>query len=86
MTDERYLRHVTVDTGHERRSPLSEVDPDIMEQLKALLTESIKFGKPMHVGAGFWVLAVLEKATSAEVVGALGDLERCLAWSWLYYF
>ena len=31
MTDERYLRHVTVDTGHERRLPLSEVDPDIME-------------------------------------------------------
>jgi len=133
MTDERYLRHVTVDTGHERRFPLSEVNPDIMEQLKPLLTESIKFGKPMHVGAGFWVLAVLEKATtlradiwhggpegqplvsmsvtgadsmqdlptarvrleslhdpkrtvSPEVVGALGDLERCLAWTWLYYF
>jgi len=23
---------------------------------------------------------------SPEVVGALGDLERCLAWTWLYYF
>ena len=101
--------------------------------MKPLLKESIKLGKPMHVGADFWVLAVLEKATtlradiwhgepegqplvsmsitgadavqdlptarvrleglhdpkrtvSAEAVAALGDLERCLAWTWLYYF
>ena len=120
----RHLNHRTKQTGHTRRSPLSEVEPAILEQLRPVVAEAIKGGQPRHVGADFWIRAredggrlvasvwhgdplvtmTVTRATgdappllevrlvavadprvrvSPDVVGALGDLERCLAWAWL---
>jgi len=122
------LRHLTAETGHERLSPLSEVEADVLEQVKPLLREAIKSGQPLHVGAEYWVAAcedggrlaasiwhgaalgdplvslTVTRATgdalpllevrlvavadprarvSPHVVGALANLERCVAWAWL---
>ena len=122
------LLYRTLDTGHERLFPLSEVEPGILEQVRPLVQEGIKSGQPLHVGADYWIAAcedggrlvasiwhgaalgdplvslTVTRATgdalpllevrlvavadprarvSPEIVGALGDLERCLAWSWL---
>lgn len=122
------LLYRVLDTGHERLSPLSEVEPGILEQVRPLVQEGIKNGQPLHAGADYWIAAcedggrlvaliwhgvalgdplvslTVTRATgdalpllevrlvavadprarvSPEVVGALGDLERCLAWSWL---
>ena len=122
------LIHRTLETGHERVFPLSEVEPGVLEQLRPLVQEGIKSGQPLHVGANYWIAAcedggrlvasiwhgaalgdplvsmtvtrasgdalpLLEvllvgvanprARVSPEVAGALGDLERCVAWCWL---
>ena len=50
----RLLIERTVDTGQERLWPLSEVEPDILAQLRPLVREAINSGKPVHVGANWW--------------------------------
>ena len=50
----RLLIERTIDTGQERLAPLSEVDPDILAQLRPLMQEAIKSGQPVHVGANWW--------------------------------
>ena len=50
----RLLIERTIDTGQERLAPLSEVDPDILAQLRPLVREAIKSGQRVHVGAGWW--------------------------------
>ena len=50
----RLLIERTIDTGQQRLSPLSEVDPDILAQLRPLVREAIKSGQRVHVGAGWW--------------------------------
>lgn len=54
------LRHLTAETGHERLSPLSEVEADVLEQVRPVLQEAIKHGDRRHVGAGWWIEAELE--------------------------
>jgi len=43
-----------MDTGEHRLSPLSEVEPDLLAQLRPLVQEAIKSGQRVHVGAGWW--------------------------------
>lgn len=50
----RLLIERTIDTGHVRLSPLSEVEPDILAQLRPLVREAVKSGQPVHVGANWW--------------------------------
>ena len=57
----RLLNQRTIDTGQERLSPLSEMDPDILAQLWPLVRESIKSGQRVHVGAGWWCRATVEQ-------------------------
>lgn len=48
------LIHQTRETGHVRTSPLSEVDPDVLAQLKPLVCEELDSSDPVHVGGGYW--------------------------------
>ncbi len=50
----RLLIQQTIDTGEHRLSPLSEVEPDHLAQLRPLVQEAIKSGQRVHVGAGWW--------------------------------
>ena len=50
----RLLIERNIDTGQERLAPLSEVNPDILAQLRPLVREAIKSGQRVHVGAGWW--------------------------------
>ena len=50
----RLLIERTIDTGQERLAPLSEVDRDILAQLRPLVREAIKSGQRVHVGGGWW--------------------------------
>ena len=56
----RSLIHRTVETGHVQPSPLADVDPDILEQIRPLLHEAIKGDVPVHVGADYWITASLD--------------------------
>ena len=53
----RSLIQRTIDTGQERLSPLSEVEPDILAKLRPLVREAVKSGQPVHVGANWWCRA-----------------------------
>lgn len=44
----------TIETGQERVLRLSEVEPDVLAQLRPLVREAIKSGQPVHVGANWW--------------------------------
>ena len=57
----RLLIERTIDTGQERLAPLSEVDPDILAQLRPLVWEAVKSGQRIHVGAGWWCRATVEE-------------------------
>ena len=57
----RPLIQRTMDTGQERLSPLSEVEPDILAQLRPLVREAIKSGQPVHVGANWWCRITVEQ-------------------------
>ena len=57
----RLLIQRTIDTGQERLSPLSEVEPDILAQLRPLVREAIKSGQPVHVGVNWWCRANVEQ-------------------------
>ena len=57
----RLLIQRTIDTGQERLSPLCEVDPDTLAELRPLVREAIKSGQRMHVGAGWWCRATVEQ-------------------------
>ena len=57
----RPLIQRTMDTGQERLSPLSEVEPDILAQLRPLVREAIKSGQPVHVGASWWCRITVEQ-------------------------
>lgn len=46
----RLLVERTLDTGQERVALLSEVDSDILAQLRPLVREAIKSGRHVHVG------------------------------------
>lgn len=50
----RLLVERTIDTGQERVALLSEVDSDILAQLRPLVREAIKSGRHVHVGGGWW--------------------------------
>ena len=50
-----------IESSQERLSPLSEVDPDILAQLRPLVREAIKSGQPVHVGANWWCRATVEQ-------------------------
>ena len=50
----RLLIERNIDTGQERLAPLSEVNPDILAQLRPLVREAIKSRQRVHVGGGWW--------------------------------
>ena len=59
----------TMETGEERLSPLSEMDPDILAELWPLMREAIKSGQRVHVGGGWWCRANVEQERlEAELV------------------
>ena len=65
----RALIQRTMDTGQERLSPLSEVEPDILARLRPLVREAIKSGQPVHVGASWWCgITVEEERLEAELL------------------
>ena len=55
----RLLIQRTIESGRERLSPLSEVEPDILAQLRPLVREAIESGQPVHVGASWWFRATV---------------------------
>ena len=57
----RLLIERTIDTGQERLAPLSEVNPDILAQLRPLVREAIKSRQRVHVGAGWWCRVVADQ-------------------------
>ena len=57
----RLLIQRTIETGQERLSPMSEVEPKILAQLKPLVREAVKSGQPVHVGASWWCRATVEQ-------------------------
>ena len=57
----RLLIERTIDTGQERLGPLSEVNPDILAQLRPLVREAIKSGQRVHVGGGWWCRANVDQ-------------------------
>ena len=57
----QHLIHRTLETSHERRSPLAEVEPDILEGLRPLLVESVKHSRRVHVGADWWIEATVDQ-------------------------
>ena len=59
------LDHVTVETGHVRRSPRSEVAPDVPASLRRSLTLALATADPVPVGAG-WTVVAREEADALE--------------------
>ena len=51
------LIHQTLETGHERLSPVSEAVGDGLALLRPLVREALKHVQPLHVGAAFWMQA-----------------------------
>jgi hypothetical protein len=58
----RLLIQRTIDTGQERVARLSEVEPDIVAQLRPLVREGIKSGQPVHVGANWWCRVTVDQS------------------------
>lgn len=50
----RFLVERTIETGQQRLSPMSEVEHDIVAQLRPLVREAIKSGQRVHVGGWWW--------------------------------
>lgn len=132
-----YLHHVTIETGHVRRSPASEVEAGTRQMLLPILRQALNGGQPTIPGVGPYTLsgdarggrastwtvcgphgplvtfAVCSGGKGARewdnLAGAgdqpphpwcavrvedglardpstaewIGDLERCVAWTWL---
>ena len=57
----RVLIQRMIDTGQERVARLSEAEPEIVAELGPLLREAIKSGQRVHVGAGWWCRAAVER-------------------------
>lgn len=62
MTARAELLHRTMETGRERRSPLSEEDPAALTRLRPLLAAAVTFHQPVHVGESYWITAHLTDA------------------------
>ena len=80
----RYLTHITLQTGHTRRSWRHEIDAAVWPSITDLLDRALAvLGRDgtvepwcavrLHAGLGLWPAAA----------HWLGDLKRCIAWAWL---
>ena len=81
----RLLIERNIDTGQERLGPLSEVNPDILAQLRPLVREAIKSGQRVHVGGGWWCRANVDQGRlEAELLpwsdGAGAGIDDGHAW------
>ena len=49
-----YLKHVTLLTGHSRRSPRSEVADEVIERLAPVLSEALTGGEYVEILSSGW--------------------------------
>lgn len=90
----RYIEHVTLTTGHSRRSPRGEVSaaaPAAMRELIDRMQAAPESAVPAPGCPGYsiggrgdgrcLVATVWADGPPSEVW--IGDFERCLAWAWL---
>lgn len=87
----RYIEHVTLDTGHARRSPRAEVDNDVVRMLAGWITRALA-GESVPVADGTRLTAQARgKCLLAEIVDAdlkplatigIGAHSRCGAPLW----
>lgn len=88
-----FLNHRTVETGDVRRSPRAEVEPDVLEARLWAAGQALEVPPAVRMRVEIRPgLAPMLTAAMADVVWApnparasleAGNLERCVAWTWL---
>ena len=53
MSSPDFLNHRTVETGDVRRSPRSEIEPDVLAAMAGLIAARLEDGGPVELGAGW---------------------------------
>lgn len=77
MIAPRYLRHITLDTGHQRDSYRSEVADDVVALLRPLIDDSIRLRAPVPVpvpGLAGYVIEAMGGRNRALMVSVWGPL------------